>query len=356
MKRNYFLLFLIASLSLSGCKADSSDASVPDLNVTPISTADTDTDDSQADSASNSYYGQWKIVDFLAPGITALGTDEMEGYIYLPLNYSADLFESENITLEKPVYTESVITKEAFADSFQNQVTFEHLNITADSVLRVSIDNSTAFGSVFYVVDENTLYLPLDGAFFKAARRSEEELTPFTLTDTGKDFLTNMCQVLVDFEGYASMDDEFWWNFLFYSYTGASSENAEMVQVPREDLGFDETAVKVSLEEVQAYTRLTLGTDLPDFKPAFEDMPVGQTSCFYRDGYYYIGVSDFPAYQYHFSDFTAYEERFETFAIATFTMDFEDETNVGTVTFHLYPADNENGFIIASKTTVLTNP
>ncbi|MDE5908237.1 MAG: hypothetical protein K2H52_05790 [Lachnospiraceae bacterium] len=48
-------------------------------------------------------------------------------------------------------------------------------------------------------------------------------------------------------------------------------------------------------------------------------MPAGQTSCFYRDGYYYIGVSDFPALEYRFSDFTAYEERFDTYTIASKT-------------------------------------
>ncbi len=369
MKRKYLLLFLIASLSLTGCKADSPDVPVPELNVTPISAADTDTNGAQSassaseetetqsptNSTSKSYYGSWKIVDFLAPGITALSTGDMEGYIYLPLTYSDDLFQSEDITLEDPTYTESVITKEDFAASYQNQVTFEYLNIAADSIVSVSISNSAEFGSTFYVADENTLYIPFDGAFFKASRQTEEDLSHFTLTDTGKAFLTDMCRVLVDFEGAASMDDEFWWNFLFYSYTGASREDFEMVQIPREDLGFDETAVKVSLEDVQVYTKLTLGVDFPDFKPAFEDMPAGQTSCFFRDGYYYIGVSDFPAFQYHFSDFTAYEERFDTYALATFTVDFEDQVNAGTVTFHLYPADNQNGFTIASKTTTLSN-
>ncbi len=51
MKRNYLLLFLIASLGLTGCMADSSDVSAPDLNITPISAADTDANDSQTVSS-----------------------------------------------------------------------------------------------------------------------------------------------------------------------------------------------------------------------------------------------------------------------------------------------------------------
>ena len=173
MKKNYLLLSLIASLSLTGCKTDSPDLSVPELNVTPISAADTNTNGAQSASSaseetepqppkqedsqnqppttstSKSYYGYWKIVDFLAPGITALSTDDMEGYIYLPLTYLDDSFQSENIALEDPIYTESVITKEDFADSYQNQVTFEYLNIAADSIVSVSISNSAEFGSTF---------------------------------------------------------------------------------------------------------------------------------------------------------------------------------------------------------------
>lgn len=185
----------------------------------------------------------------------------------------------------------------------------------------------------------------------EAQNQPEATPVPFELTEAGKDYLRDMCRVLDDFDGYASMDEAFWWDFLFFSYTGASPEDVEMVQVPREDLGFDETVVKVSLEEVEAYTRLTFGIDLPDIKPAFEDMYEGQTSCFYQDGYYYIGVSDFPNYYYTFSDFTVYEESFDTYAFAEYQIAFEDESNEGTVTFMLYPADNENGFIIISKTT-----
>lgn len=176
-----------------------------------------------------------------------------------------------------------------------------------------------------------------------------QESKAFELTEEGKSFLADMCRTLPDFEGQGSMDEEFWRNFLFGAYTGASPEEAEMVQVPREDLGFEETAVKVSVEEAEAYTKLVLGVDLPDFKPAFEDMPEGQTSCFYRDGYYYIGVSDFPDYRFEFSDFSDNGGIPDTYSVVMYSVSFEDEIDAGTVTFQLYPADNENGFVIASK-------
>ena len=53
MKKNYLLLSLIASLSLTGCKTDSPDLSVPELNVTPISAADTNTNGAQSASSAS---------------------------------------------------------------------------------------------------------------------------------------------------------------------------------------------------------------------------------------------------------------------------------------------------------------
>lgn len=173
----------------------------------------------------------------------------------------------------------------------------------------------------------------------------------FELTDQGKAFLTQMCKKLSDFDSQTAKDETFWRDFLFYSYTDASFADSETVQVYREDLGLDETVVKVSLQEAEAYAKLVFGMELPDIKPSFDDMEEGQTSCYYQDGYYYIGVSDFPDCQYTFDD---YEES-DGYITVKYNISFEDESNVGTVCFVIVPEENENGFIIRSKTTVFSN-
>lgn len=175
--------------------------------------------------------------------------------------------------------------------------------------------------------------------------------TSVTLTDEGKAFLAQMCMEVNDFDSIQAADENFWRDFLFASYTGASSENAATEQVYREDLGFDETVVKVSLQEAQERVKLAFGVDLPDLKPAFEDMEEGQTSFYYQDGYYYIGVSDMPDYQYTFSECTPDQEG-GTNTIVKYTADFMGENNVGTVIFCITPENNENGFVIRSKTRV----
>lgn len=174
--------------------------------------------------------------------------------------------------------------------------------------------------------------------------------TSVTLTDKGKLFLAQLCNELNDFNSATTMDENFWCDFLFYSYTGASSENAATEQVYREDLGFEETVVKVSLQEAQEHVKLVLGVDLPELKPSFEDMEKGQTAFYYKDGYYYIGVSNLPDYQYTFSECTA-DTKNSTNTIVKYTIDFMGESNVGTVTFSISPENNANGFIIRSKNT-----
>lgn len=170
--------------------------------------------------------------------------------------------------------------------------------------------------------------------------------TTFELTEQGKNFLTQMCIKLNDFNSQTTKDETFWRDFLFYSYTGVS-EGIETDTVPRDD--FDETVVKISLQEAEAYAKLVFGVDLPDIKPSFEDMEQGQTAFYYQDGYYYIGVSDYPDYEYTFAD---YEESGDSITVR-YTIDFEGVSNVGTVCFDIVPEDNENGFIITSKSTEL---
>ena len=171
----------------------------------------------------------------------------------------------------------------------------------------------------------------------------------FELTDDGKKFLEYICNTVNDFERTDEKDEAFWRDFLFLAYTGLWEDKAEIVKVPRADLGFDEPVVKVSLEEAQAYARLVFGEELPDLKPAFEEMKERQTSFFFADGYYYIGTSDFPDFQFHFDDCTVYEEEGSVYAVAQYGIDFEGASNVGTVRLTLVPAENENGFVLIEK-------
>lgn len=184
-------------------------------------------------------------------------------------------------------------------------------------------------------------------------QNEKEEEPVFELTENGKSFLEGMCMVLPDFSDEADMDEAFWNNFIFCGYT---SSDGETVTVYREDIGFDETERKVEAEEVSKYAKLVLGKELPDIKPAFDDMTEGQTALYYDDGYYYIGCSDFACYMYVYDNCEVQEENGDTYALVTYHIyeDYEDASeSAGTVTMRICPADNENGFVITSKTTAI---
>lgn len=179
--------------------------------------------------------------------------------------------------------------------------------------------------------------------------KQENNAANFELTEEKKAFLADICRTVCDFDNSEEKNTDFWRDFLFFTYTGLWEDEAEIVNVPRKDLGFDEPTVKVSLEEVQSYTRLVFGEELPDLKPTFDEMTEGQTSFFFKDGYYYIGTSDFPNFEYHFADCTVYESEDGIYAVAEYNIDFEGESNVGVVRLTLIPAENKNGFIVVSK-------
>lgn len=206
---------------------------------------------------------------------------------------------------------------------------------------------------LFYLLSGLTVAASLSGCGKVLTEKDDTKIT-VVLTDKGKAFLTQACNELNDFNSESTKDEGFWRDFLFHSYTGASLENAVTEQVYREDLGFEETIVKVSLQEAQERAKLVLGIELPELKPSFEEMENGQASFYYKDGYYYIGVSDRPDYQYTFSESLPDEEN-SADTIVKYTIDFMGESNVGTVTFRILPENNENGFVILSKTTEYIN-
>lgn len=190
---------------------------------------------------------------------------------------------------------------------------------------------------------------PEAGNHVEEAVQSGEECR-VELTAEGKAFLMQMCGKLKDFNERTVMDETFWRDFLFYFYTGAPAEAVETELVYREDQGFEETVVKVSRQEAEECARLVFGAELPDFGPSFAEMEKGQAAFYYEDGCYYIGVSDFPDYQYAFSG-TAPDEKSDTDQIVTYSIGLMGENDAGTVSFAVSPADNAYGFVIRSKTT-----
>lgn len=207
--------------------------------------------------------------------------------------------------------------------------------------------------------DENNL--PAEPEKEQGSTATEEN--DFIIDETGKDFLHSMCYYMPDWTGADSLNDQFWEDFLFASFTGAGiSETgkasticgeAEYVTVYREDLGFEEGQIKVGKDAVDQYVKLVFGRELPTFEPAFEEMEPGRTALYYEDGYYYIGVSDFGAVSYEFKECEVQEDAEGIYALVSYDAFYDDLEGdaLGVITFTVRPEENQNGFIILGRET-----
>lgn len=182
-----------------------------------------------------------------------------------------------------------------------------------------------------------------------AETKAETEAAPreqqvFTISEKGKTFLADLGRRTPDFVNSPELSEDFWTDFIFLYYTGATEEEINGTKEPVEP-------IIISRGEVDALIRLIFGTEFSIPEPAQEDMEEGRTTFYYEDGSYYIGRSDYPDYQYTYTDSTAGEDGTIT---ANFRIAFEGDENVGTLVYTLAAAENENGFIVLQKKTVFS--
>ena len=180
------------------------------------------------------------------------------------------------------------------------------------------------------------------------------EADSFTLSETGRAFLEKMCYFMPDWAGDDSLNDEFWRNFLFSSFTcpEITDSGAAMTVCGEQELVTTSwgQAVKVSREDsVIPYVRLALGREMPAYSPAVQDVSAGQTLFYFEDGFYYIGLSDFGDVGYSFRG--CYPNSVDSATVIFDVYSGTPEDTIGTVCFTLVPADNENGFTIAAKSS-----
>ena len=180
------------------------------------------------------------------------------------------------------------------------------------------------------------------------------EADSFTLSETGKAFLEKMCYFMPDWAGDDSLNDEFWRNFLFSSFTcpEITDSGAAMTVCGEQELVTTSwgQAVKVSQDDsVVPYVHLALGREMPPYSPAIQDVSAGQTLFYFEDGFYYIGLSDFGDVGYAFRG--CYPNSVDGATVIFDVYSGTPEDTIGTVCFTLIPADNENGFTIAGKSS-----
>ncbi|WP_343207890.1 hypothetical protein [Anaerolentibacter hominis] len=141
----------------------------PKLPDTSSGQDDEDSKPSGEDSEKG-YYGTFKVTQLVrtAPVSTFAAGDEAK-YIGTILTYDKGQFSWGDQSHSDPVYTETTVAGEDFSNDYKNQLTFKDLGLNESEVVHVSA-GADFFGSDFYVKDQDTLIVSMDGAFFEAVR------------------------------------------------------------------------------------------------------------------------------------------------------------------------------------------
>lgn len=115
------------------------------------------------------FYGRWYVWDYQIPGISALSTEDAQGYVGTEVVYETNYVRLNGAKLPAPgfTYTFADYTEEAFLQDYQanlgewwngiSEITYGEVNTT---------DND--FGSHFFIVSDEVIWICHEGAFFLA--------------------------------------------------------------------------------------------------------------------------------------------------------------------------------------------
>lgn len=158
-------------------KATEGEAAAPEeTQIAAEPEQDTDAgeaDEAETDEAKNTYLGDWKVTEFAGfSSVSALSQEEADGYVGMTISYqeafmtgSAEEDETINVSgyEEMPYQTADLVA--------DYKVNPETLGVEEEEVLSVYAQTEEdAFGQYFFVLDEYTLLIQQEGAFFRAER------------------------------------------------------------------------------------------------------------------------------------------------------------------------------------------
>lgn len=174
--------------------------------------------------------------------------------------------------------------------------------------------------------------------------------TTFPYGAEAERFLMDMCRYMPDWSGASSLDDYFWRDFLYNSFSNVKKSDGIMVQTVIGEVPCLGGMVMVSREQAQAYAMLATGLELPEFST---DTMGGNVGFSYTDGHYRITPRENNVVKLenisleislHESD--AYNVIFRVDARSG------DKTlSTNYVSFYLKPVENAHGFVIQAKST-----
>ncbi len=166
-------------------------------------------------------------------------------------------------------------------------------------------------------------------------------------------FLKQIALGTPDFSNPQDMDDVFWENYLFYTYS--NSGNYETVSRYIKQYGHEHDCTKISSKEVDETTLQIFGTSFSEYIKALTPTRRTQNLIEYEDGFYYIDHSGYDAPDY-ILDFVKATIENEMVKVTVNERLSYEETPCSQINLYLLPAENEKGFLLARKKEILWAP
>lgn len=220
----------------------------------------------------------------------------------------------------------------ATENTFPIQLNGENVNVEG-----YNIDGSTYFklrdiadtvGGFDVDFNNNTIQLSKDGYVYETKPSTND----FVLDDNAKSFLAEQGYVIPYFTQNDLQSEDFVREFIFYYYTeGYGADTSTQYKN-----GYFEW----SENDVRDTYKLLFGVDMPEYHPT------DNGNILYENGNYKISVSNRGEGIYEFISAENVGDGMDV----VFKNTDSTGTDLGTVTFHLVPADNSNGYIITQKT------
>ena len=220
----------------------------------------------------------------------------------------------------------------ATENTFPIQLNGENVNVEG-----YNIDGSTYFklrdiadtvGGFNVDFNDNTIQLSKDGYVYETKPSTKD----FVLDDNAKSFLEEQGYVIPYFTQNDLQSKDFVRDFIFYYYTeGYGADTSTQYKN-----GYFEWS-EISVRDTY---KLLFGADMPEYHPT------DNGSILYENGNYKISVSNRGDGRYEFISAENVGDGMDV----VFKNTDSTGTDFGTVTFHLVPADNSNGYIITQKT------
>lgn len=119
------------------------------------------------------YYGDWRVLSFSAPGISATSANEAAKWVGARATYAKDRAAFGPDECRAPTYTSRTLTAQDFVAAYR--VRADALGLTDPTVTIVTVSCRSAWtnrGSLLIVKSATNLITTWDGVFYELERRT----------------------------------------------------------------------------------------------------------------------------------------------------------------------------------------